>query len=490
MSLASDKPWALRPSDPARLTSMLSATMRLFEKAAPTTTLGQEASNWKYWTRWCTGWNTPPIRPHVRELSAADYQVEVAFWGAAIAEIHAEMPSRCGVVGEAKPQSALAVLRGVRRAHRRLQIETVPLTAAVQATDGILREYLEVHGPEALIPERKEPLANSMVHALIHMPNGTKLGQRVLDWSAPFFSSLRSIYSSLAQTGMRKSEVSLHESVTFGLQHLSLANVVWSIGERLISAPTPEDFANITSDDYALLRPPPCKSDQFSLHWGASTIYLRYSATDPICAARDLMHEELRRRVPEARRRHVPLFAMPDGKPWRHGILDRIFHAMMVVVVGPERAGRYSMHSWRIYLACALLAAGASDGTIQAMLRWRSDDALRIYARINDVDYADWLGKAAAARVSSVRTTSLHASVAEAVSDVAVPRGLDAAGRERAFQAHWQRAAAGAHDSATAGAGSVPVHTADATAASFGGGAGISAMLAQAERLDALGLDD
>ena len=40
---------------------------------------------------------------------------------------------------------------------------------------------------------------------------------------------------------------------------------------------------------------------------------------------------------------------------------------------------KYSMHSWRIYLACALLAAGASNGTIQAMLRWRSDEALKIY---------------------------------------------------------------------------------------------------------------
>ena len=69
------------------------------------------------------------------------------------------------------------------------------------------------------------------------------------------------------------------------------------------------------------------------------------------------------------------------------------------------------MHSWRIYLACALLAAGASNGTIQAMLRWRSDEALKIYARINDSDYADLLAKASQAHVSSIRTTTLREEV-------------------------------------------------------------------------------
>ena len=59
------------------------------------------------------------------------------------------------------------------------------------------------------------------------------------------------------------------------------------------------------------------------------------------------------------------------------------------------------MHSFCIYLACALLEAGASNGTIQTMLRWRSDEALKIYARINDFKYADWLTKASQAKVSN-----------------------------------------------------------------------------------------
>ena len=65
----------------------------------------------------------------------------------------------------------------------------------------------------------------------------------------------------------------------------------------------------------------------------------------------------------------------------------------------------YSWHSFRIYLACALLAAKVDGPTIQAMLRWRSPEALKLYARWNAGDYADMLKRACAADVTSVRAT-------------------------------------------------------------------------------------
>ena len=46
---------------------------------------------------------------------------------------------------------------------------------------------------------------------------------------------------------------------------------------------------------------------------------------------------------------------------------------LLAAGVAPERARTLSMHSWRIYLACALLAQGASSAQILSMLRWRSD---------------------------------------------------------------------------------------------------------------------
>ena len=104
----------------------------------------------------------------------------------------------------------------------------------------------------------------------------------------------------------------------------------------------------------------------------------------PTCAARELRIEELRRNVPSHMRKDVPLFVSPTGSAWTHAALNKVFFKMLSALVGAEKAGRYSIHSFRIYLACALLAAGASNGTIQTMLRWKSEDALRIYARISE----------------------------------------------------------------------------------------------------------
>ena len=72
-----------------------------------------------------------------------------------------------------------------------------------------------------------------------------------------------------------------------------------------------------------------------------------------MCAARELAREEIRRAVPAIKRIDTPLFAREDGEAWRHTALADTFERMLKVVVGPERVKHYSMHSWRIYLACA-----------------------------------------------------------------------------------------------------------------------------------------
>jgi hypothetical protein len=188
---------------------------------------------------------------------------------------------------------------------------------------------------------------------------------------------------------------------------------------------------------------------------------LRFDATETINAARELAREELRRQVPLAEREAAPLFVTADGSAWRHAALAKVFDDIIVAVCGVDRAKQVSMHSWRVYLACALLAKGASFATIQTMLRWRSEDALRIYARINNFVYADWLSSVQGASVSSIRTTTgavgqlagppepgtlagavREAAAMQAASESAV--GAPVAG----FQREWMHQAAQAVDSA------------------------------------------
>ena len=72
----------------------------------------------------------------------------------------------------------------------------------------------------------------------------------------------------------------------------------------------------------------------------------------------------------------------------------------------------YSMLSFRIYLACALLAIGATPETIKLMVRWASNEALQIYARINlNVDAA-LRASATSAQIHSVRSSTMAAAAA------------------------------------------------------------------------------
>ena len=443
----STHPWALRPRSPEALEDLLRVVARFYERSAPDSTLDTEASNWNWWLRYCACpdlWRVPNcgMRPDRRQLSYEEQMLEETLWAGAVPWIHQRMRSRAGVVGAAKPSSVMNVLRGVRRAHLRQRVDTVSLQAAVRACGGLMRDYIELHGADALLPHRKEPLTNPLIRSLLTLADGTELARgKYLHWSTPRYASLRALYATLAQTGMRKAEVSLSPKASFGRTHLAMANVRWLIGGQIIDAPTAVQLAAMVDGDYALLRPPPSKADQFSLHWGASTVYLKYysSATDhPICAARELRAEELRRAVPAARRSLVPLFVCDGGdKPWTHGPLTDTFGQMMAVICGGADAAQcYSMHSFRIYLACALLSAGASNGTIQTMLRWRSDDALRIYARINDSKYAEWLTLAGSAEVSSIRTTTTD--VVRRMERAAATAAGGAAG----FSDHWMEAAA------------------------------------------------
>jgi hypothetical protein len=76
-------------------------------------------------------------------------------------------------------------------------------------------------------------------------------------------------------------------------------------------------------------------------------------------------------------------------------------------IVIPSKAHLYTMHSFRIYLACALLAAKASDAQIQSLVRWQTLESLHIYARLNASDYAGLLDRAHSADIGSIQATNL-----------------------------------------------------------------------------------
>ena len=67
----------------------------------------------------------------------------------------------------------------------------------------------------------------------------------------------------------------------------------------------------------------------------------------------------------------------------------------------------FTFHSFRIGFACALLEAGCSYDMIQALARWKSNQSIVIYARLEPHAYADWVDKAMLQSTSSTTARDL-----------------------------------------------------------------------------------
>jgi len=130
----------------------------------------------------------------------------------------------------------------------------------------------------------------------------------------------------------------------------------------------------------------------------------------------------------------TPLFsAGPTFEPMRHHDLDDSLKALVHDAFGAALAGNYSWHSFRIGLACALLAAGAPESTILALCRWRSPASLRVYARLSFDEYTSWLEAAEAQHVQAIQGPNLPpllATQAAAQPTPRVPGTLDASSYE------------------------------------------------------------
>ena len=375
--------------------------VQLLEGAAARNTLSGERSAWKHWTSFCFHRNVDPFRPDVRNMTHAEYDKETLTLALALLFIYGRMGCRKGRKKPPRPASALAVLRSVRRAHARLGVNVADLSVAARLADALNREYIDAHGWEALQVDRVAPLTNPIIAGMID----------ALSVAGDSVKSVmgRALWATMAQTGFRKAEVSLGSGARFGNDCLTRYSLRWRIGGVSTADPTREQLESLSDGDLAILIPPKSKCDQFGLEWGQAPIYLRFSSTAPICAARALRDVELALpRHGRQDRESTALFTNDDGTPLTSQTLDALFKACLSDAGVPRRStARYSPHSFRRYLACALKAMGVADGTIQALLRWKTSESLKLYSFLSDESYADLVDSAGHADVASVRTNAL-----------------------------------------------------------------------------------
>ena len=262
-----------------------------------------------------------------------------------------------------------------------------------------------------LLPKRREPWRRQHLKKMFACRTriGLDLGGLRVSLSPLWFSMFAFLETSV-QSGMRASESVVQDKGEWHpADHISRASLLWNIGGKLHEVPTADQMRALTEADYAILLPPPSKTDSFGVIWGDKPIYLPVRFSAPWCAA--LRFRDLELNVPCGtleERAQLPLYVDDDGSPLTYATANKILSAMKdLVMVDGEDKSLFTFHSFRVTLATQLGNAGARDPLIQAMCRWQTKASLRIYNRMQPEQACGLLDKATTAKITGYTAANL-----------------------------------------------------------------------------------
>ena len=414
--------WTLSPKNPEAI-ELLETELEAAAKDAPRGTLAKEKVAWRRWESYCaTQWDTHPVRNNRDAHEGRDWDArldEEKLQAGFLIHLLGVLKPRRKSDAHVKPQTLMDNLLSVRRVHERVyDVKMCKPSCLSKLFRRILTRFVEANGPEALIPERKQPASAALLASLLAIPDGAQLRSSRLQWASPLGISLKAMLCTAFSGGFRKAELALPSGSSWSNMHISRASLSWRIGGKLYADPDPSVLSSVALGDFAILIPPPSKADPFGAFFGGRPVYFPFGS-ESVNAAAALLALELDLECRGPARRETPLFVLDRHcSPFTASRADSLLQAMLALVLSPDECSKYSWHSFRIGLACALLAAGASHDLIQAMCRWKSAESLVVYARLNPETYGAWIVKAQMAPVSSVASRNLpqiddsvHASI-------------------------------------------------------------------------------
>jgi hypothetical protein len=367
---------------------------------------GTYDSHWRRWVSFCKEWGTSEWRDSHAANCGQDregYSNEVILMSLALLTALTEIRGKKG--GPCKPNTARAFLRSVRKVHSMRGITMVPISAVQAVFKGAMARHIKLYGADSLLPDTKQPFHKRHIHLLADLADGTKLGSRTYRKSLTWCRSWDAYVATSAATGFRKAEVAFtHVEST----PITRGAVSWIIQGVAVPRLTQHQLLGLKEGDYVVLKPPPSKADPFALVWGNRPIYgafLPHQKANMARAIRDLF---VHVHVPEESWASTPLFVDDGLQPFTGSFIDTTLRAALRSLgLSAAEAAKYSPHSFRIYLACALKSAGKSDAEIQMLCRWQSVDSLRLYARIDARQYAELVQAAHAADSRAISVSSL-----------------------------------------------------------------------------------
>ncbi|KAJ1641134.1 hypothetical protein T492DRAFT_853864 [Pavlovales sp. CCMP2436] len=241
--------------------------------------------------------------------------------------------------------------------------------SALSVLNSVRRVHKQANLRLALLPQRKLPLGADYIRKMLRAPHGLLVAGRRIDWDAPFWVAACALIHVGYFEAFLKAELSVPDVGSFKHGCLSRASLKWYLGGVELRARR--------HGDYAILSPPVAKNDPFGDVFGSDLLYL---------------------------------FVLPGEEPFDHATVDALIAGLVRSFMPEHEATRYSAHSMRIGAACALLCAGVSTAMFQRLCRWRSEEAQRIYARIEPAAYLK--------RISELAHTRLRPDALNGLPDI------------------------------------------------------------------------
>ena len=197
-------------------------------------------------------------------------------------------------------------------------------------------------------------------------------------------------------TGTRKDEWA--ESFA-GDTYLRRANFCWVDTHGNDLPATLEVLVSRTNGCLLRGRSAPAKCDRLNVEWGAKDQWFRFDNTNPLNFAWRWYQFEMAYPCSIHDRGRWPAFSPTgDHRPFKASQADVLLVKLLTTVLGAAAAAVLSWHAFRVTCAMALLAERGKrimrdeiEGVIQTVVRWKTVEALRIYARTKPSQYADYI---------------------------------------------------------------------------------------------------
>jgi hypothetical protein len=423
-SLVNDKSkWKLQPTDNHMFEYLVLQLTTAAEMSNAVRTTKQDKQVWtNKWVPFCKRMGTPPWRDDHRVGYNASVKLRESFLFCFfyLHCINVTKP-RDPTKSMCKPDTAAGNVRAIVRIFKRYGLPVVDQQFLKTIMKGMCNLYVERHGPEAFMPKRKQPLTVQIIYNMLNVPEGTSLGPlgKVV-YGSLLWDSICAAFQFAAQTGARAAEIGTDkDSIT--IADYTFAHLQWCVQQQMHACPKPSILEHMTSLDYATVKPTVSKADQRGEVWVPFPMYLHYRSTAPINAARSLRRLELKHPPTEQNRETTALFRNNNHSPLTIAQLRTAFKHLIAAVLPEGERSKYSMHSFRIFLATALKDAGAENMLIQFLVRWQTEESLRTYCRIQPKTYGRWLDKSLCANidpkmVAELPTTDHHDALQAAMS--------------------------------------------------------------------------